>query len=111
MISSKMVVDITELPYGVDPNYMPIRSATVTTSLDQLDREREARAIPWWIMVLAAVVGVLLLAVIIFVLWKVYALRGCIPRFLLILLHSRAVWFLQAKSSGQGRNGERTSEI
>ncbi len=66
-----MVVDISELPYGVDPGYMPLRSATVTTTLDQLDREREAKAIPWWIIVLAAVAGVLLLLLLIFVLWKV----------------------------------------
>ncbi|XP_057369878.1 integrin alpha-PS2-like isoform X1 [Daphnia carinata] len=70
VISSKMVVDINELPYGIDPDYLPLRSATVTTTLDQLDREREARAIPWWIIVLAAVAGVLLLLLLIFVLWK-----------------------------------------
>ncbi|EFX79732.1 hypothetical protein DAPPUDRAFT_304328 [Daphnia pulex] len=70
VISSKMVVDINELPYGVDPGYLPLRSATVTTTLDQLDREREAKAIPWWIIVLAAVAGVLLLLLLIFVLWK-----------------------------------------
>lgn len=66
-----MVVDISELPYGIDPDYLPLRSATVTTTLDQLDREREARAIPWWIIVLAAVAGVLLLLFLIFALWKV----------------------------------------
>ena len=71
VISSKMVVDVNELPYGVDPGYLPLRSATVTTTLDQLDREREAKAIPWWIIVLAAVAGVLLLLLLIFVLWKV----------------------------------------
>jgi hypothetical protein len=71
VISSKMVVDINELPYGVDSGYLPLRSATVTTTLDQLDREREAKAIPWWIIVLAAVAGVLLLLLLIFVLWKV----------------------------------------
>lgn len=66
-----MVVDITELPYGVDPGYIGIRSQTVTTTLDQLDREREAKAIPWWIIVLAAVAGLLLLLLLIFILWKV----------------------------------------
>ena len=69
-----MVVDIKELPYGVDPSYLTLRSSTVTTTLDQLDREREAKAIPWWIIVLAAVAGVLLLLLLIFVLWKVIRL-------------------------------------
>lgn len=70
-ISSKMVVDVKELPYGVDPSYLPLGSSSVTTSLDQLDREREAKTIPWWIIVLAAVAGILLLLLLIFVLWKV----------------------------------------
>ncbi len=71
MISSKMVVDITDLPFGVDPGYLETKSAVVTTTLDQLDREREAKAIPWWIIVLAAVAGILLLLLLIFILWKV----------------------------------------
>lgn len=66
-----MVVDITELPYGVDSSHMIYKTATVTTPLDQLDREREAKAIPWWIIVLAAVAGVLLLLLLVFLLWKV----------------------------------------
>ena len=70
VISSKMVVDITELPYGVDSSFIIYKTATVTTPLDQLDREREAKAIPWWIIVLAAVAGVLLLLLLIFILWK-----------------------------------------
>lgn len=85
-ISSKMVVDVTELPYGVDPSYLPLRSSSVTTKLDQLDREREAKAIPWWIIVLAAVAGVLLLLLLIFVLWKVFYLSFFIQNFTWIML-------------------------
>lgn len=70
VISSKMVVDIRELPYGMSGG-LELRTATVTTELEQLDKEREARAIPWWIIVLSAVAGVLLLLLLIFILWKV----------------------------------------
>ena len=71
-ISSKMVVDIKELPYGVKPDpETSVKTALVTTTLDQLDREQEARAIPWWVIILSAVAGVLLLLLLIFVLWKV----------------------------------------
>jgi len=70
-ISSKMVVDIKELPYGVKPDpETSVKTALVTTTLDQLDREQEARAIPWWVIILSAVAGVLLLLLLIFVLWK-----------------------------------------
>ena len=73
VISSKMVVDIRELPNGMSDgaSYLELRTATVTTELEQLDKEREARAIPWWIIVLSAVAGVLLLLLLIFILWKV----------------------------------------
>lgn len=71
VVSSKMVVDIRELPYGMDAGYLELRTASVTTELEQLDKEREARAIPWWIIVLSAVAGVLLLLLLIFILWKV----------------------------------------
>lgn len=71
-ISSKMVVDIKKLPYGVRPSSeASVKTASVTTTLDQLDREQEARAIPWWVIVLSAVAGVLLLLLLIYVLWKV----------------------------------------
>ena len=66
-----MVVDVNELPYGVDPSYLALKSASVTTTLDQLDRDRQGQAIPWWIIVLSAVAGVLLLLLLIFILWKV----------------------------------------
>ena len=66
-----MVVRITELPYGVDPSYLSVKSASVTTPLDQLDREREALAVSWWIIVLSVVAGVLLLLLLIYVLHKV----------------------------------------
>lgn len=70
-----MVVRVRSLPYGVDPDYLSVKSASVTTTLDQLDRERAAQAIPWWIIVLSAVAGVLLLLLLIYALHKVSRLR------------------------------------
>ena len=74
-VSSKIVVDIKELPYGYDASSLMVKTASVTTHLEQLDREQEAKAIPWWIIVLSAVAGILLLLLLIFVLWKVNQLK------------------------------------
>jgi len=68
-ISSKIVV--RELTRGGDTSSeTSVKTDSVTTKIDLLHLEQEARAIPWWVIVLSAIAGVLLLLLLIFVLWK-----------------------------------------
>ena len=70
MISSKLVSRVTELPYGVDPDYLPLKSEKVTTRMESEDRLKDD-GIPWWWILIAILIGILLLSLIVFILWKV----------------------------------------
>ena len=108
MISSKMVVRVSELPYGLDAGFLGIRSANVTTPLDQLDRELAGAGIPWWIIVLSAVIGVLLLALLIFVLWKVLTQSQFKSAFRNSMFYIFLAGILQAEAAGE--NGAAATE-
>ncbi|XP_065564582.1 integrin alpha-PS2-like isoform X3 [Artemia franciscana] len=69
MISSKLVSRVTELPYGVDPDYLPLKSEKVTTRMESEDRLKDD-GIPWWWILIAILIGILLLSLIVFILWK-----------------------------------------
>ena len=116
VISSKMVVDIRELPYGMSDGagYLELRTATVTTELEQLDKEREARAIPWWIIVLSAVAGVLLLLLLIFILWKVrtdFKTKSKYLKYIILIISFFSVGLFQAQATRQGHGRAGASQI
>ncbi|KAI1304094.1 Integrin alpha-PS2 [Halotydeus destructor] len=62
-ISSKMVAIVTELPYGVNPNYIAPEVLTVTTQVHTLGLDSPG-PIPLWIIILAVVGGLLLLSLL-----------------------------------------------
>ncbi|KAG8178041.1 hypothetical protein JTE90_022924 [Oedothorax gibbosus] len=68
--SSKLVTRITQLPYGVDPSYLPYKVHVVTTKVSLLDVSFAPYMIPWWIIILAICCGLLLLALLALLLWK-----------------------------------------
>ncbi|GFS58279.1 integrin alpha-PS2 [Trichonephila inaurata madagascariensis] len=68
--SSKLVTRITQLPYGVDPSYLPYKVYVVSTKVSLLDVALAPYMIPWWIIILAICCGLLLLALLALLLWK-----------------------------------------
>lgn len=52
-----------------------IRDLDVTTHVSPAKSLDEAPPIPWWVIVLATMAGVLILLIIILILWKVSILR------------------------------------
>ncbi|XP_042859779.1 integrin alpha-PS2-like isoform X5 [Penaeus japonicus] len=69
-ITSRMLARVKSLPHGVNPEYLPIRDLDVTTHVSPAKSLDEAPPIPWWVIVLATMAGVLILLIIILVLWK-----------------------------------------
>ncbi|XP_013779057.2 integrin alpha-8-like [Limulus polyphemus] len=68
-ISSKIVSRVTELPYDVDPSYLPYKVHIVTTPVTTEDLG-EWLGVPWWVIVLAACLGLLVLGLLILVFRK-----------------------------------------
>ncbi|XP_037799232.1 integrin alpha-PS2-like [Penaeus monodon] len=69
-ITSRMLARVKALPHGVIPEYLPIRDLDVTTHVSPAKSLDEAPPIPWWVIVLATMAGVLILLIIILILWK-----------------------------------------
>ncbi|XP_068245736.1 LOW QUALITY PROTEIN: integrin alpha-PS2-like [Palaemon carinicauda] len=69
-ITSRMVARVKRLPHGVSPTIIPMRSLDVTTPVSPAKSLDEAPPIPWWVIVLATMAGVLILLIIILILWK-----------------------------------------
>ncbi|CAL4083658.1 unnamed protein product [Meganyctiphanes norvegica] len=70
-LSSRMVARVTKLPHGVSTEALEIRHLDVTTPVSPAKSLDEAPPIPWWVIVLATMAGVLILLLIILILWKV----------------------------------------
>ena len=68
-ISSKLVARITELPFMADPMRISYQTQQVTTEV--FPNKMVDENIPWWVWLLAALLGLLLLALIVLVLYKV----------------------------------------
>ncbi|XP_055952376.1 integrin alpha-PS2-like [Argiope bruennichi] len=68
--SSKLVTRITQLPYGVDPSYLPYKIYVVSSKVSLLDVALAPYMIPWWWIILAICIGLLLLALLALLLWK-----------------------------------------
>ncbi|KAG0700605.1 Integrin alpha-PS2 [Chionoecetes opilio] len=69
-ITSRMVAKVTSLPYSVTPDSIPVRSVDVSTLFSPAKSLDEARAVPWWVILLAVLAGILILCLIILLLWK-----------------------------------------
>lgn len=67
-ISSKLVARITELPFMADPMRISYQTQQVTTEV--FPNKMVDENIPWWVWLLAALLGLLLLALIVLVLYK-----------------------------------------
>ena len=69
-ISSKMITRITRLPYQANPRSVEPQVGRVTTEV--FPSEMGEATIPWWVWLLAALGGLLLLALIVYCLYKVH---------------------------------------
>jgi len=67
-ISSKLVTRVTKLPFLVDEKHLAFQSHAVTTTV--IPSEPGEAGIPWWVWLLAALGGILLLALITYCLYK-----------------------------------------
>jgi len=67
-ISSKLVTRVTRLPFLVPEEHLSFQSHSVTTTV--IPSEPGELGIPWWVWLLAAVGGALLLALITYCLYK-----------------------------------------
>ncbi|XP_066957943.1 integrin alpha-PS2-like isoform X4 [Macrobrachium rosenbergii] len=79
-ITSRMVARVKRLPHGVDPSIIPIRALDVTTPVSPAKSLDEAPPIPWWVIVLATMAGVLILLIIILILWKLGFFKRSRPK-------------------------------
>lgn len=67
-ISSKLLTRVTKLPFSVQEDYLAFQSHTVTTTV--IPSEPGEVGTPWWVWLLAALAGILLLALITYALYK-----------------------------------------
>ena len=68
-ISSRLVAQVSELPHKVDPSYLGVKTFTVTTRVVSLQDFGEAGEVPFWILLLAILAGLIFLAIVCFCLW------------------------------------------
>ena len=68
-ISSKLVTRITRLPYLTDPSNAEIQMIDVTTQV--YPSNMGEAPVPWWVLLLAVLGGLLLLGVFVYGLYKV----------------------------------------
>lgn len=75
-ISSTLVSLVTSLPYDVDPILLHHKTHQVTTTIHStVDR---SQPIPLWLIILAVAGGLLLLAALSLILWKVLGISNLI---------------------------------
>lgn len=67
-ISSKLLTRVTKLPFSVQEELLAFQSQTVTTTV--IPSEPGEVGTPWWVWLLAAIAGILLLAAITYCLYK-----------------------------------------
>ena len=66
----RLVARIAELPHGVDPSYLGVRTHTVTSRVVAVQDFNEGPDVPIWILLVAILAGLLFLALLSFVLWR-----------------------------------------
>ena len=69
-VTSKLIAEIIELPYGIKNTYIPPKTSRVGTDIHVLGLPKSF-PIPLWIILLAILIGLILLAVLACLLWKV----------------------------------------
>ncbi|KAK3850277.1 hypothetical protein Pcinc_043006, partial [Petrolisthes cinctipes] len=69
-IFSKVVARVTSLPHSINPELLPVKSLEVATPVAPAKSLDEAPEVPWWVILLATLAGILILAIIILILWK-----------------------------------------
>ncbi|XP_064455388.1 integrin alpha-PS2-like [Ornithodoros turicata] len=69
-ISSKMVSRVTQLQYGLRPDFIPYKVHYVSTTVILEGLESGVRGPAWWIILLAVCGGLLLLGLLALLLWK-----------------------------------------
>ncbi|KAK8754644.1 hypothetical protein OTU49_016988, partial [Cherax quadricarinatus] len=79
-ITSRMVARVRSLPHGVSPAYLPVRVLDVTTPVSPAKSLDETPQVPWWVIVLATLAGILILLLIILILWKLGFFRRRRPQ-------------------------------
>jgi len=67
-ITSKLITRVTKLPFQVQDEFLAHQSQSVTTTV--IPNEPLERGIPWWVWLLAALGGILVLALIAYLLYK-----------------------------------------
>merc|ERR1719192_1335126 len=67
-ISSKLVTRVTKLPFLLDEKHLAFQTHVVTTTV--IPSEPGEAGIPWWVWILAALGGILVLSVITYCLYK-----------------------------------------
>jgi len=77
-ISSKLVAQVTSLPYGVSPTYLGYKTHIVTTQV-LAQKLADASSIPLWILILAILAGFLFLSLVTFILYKLGFFRRTRP--------------------------------
>jgi len=69
LISSSLIAMVTALPYDVNLNLLQPVIHVVTTRVNVRGLDR-GEAVPWWLILAATLVGLVILAVLAFALWK-----------------------------------------
>ncbi|XP_042220319.1 integrin alpha-PS2-like isoform X2 [Homarus americanus] len=69
-ITSRMVARVKSLPHGVNPEYLAVQAHDVMTPVSPAKSLDVAPQVPWWVIVLATLAGILILLIIILILWK-----------------------------------------
>jgi hypothetical protein len=67
-ISSKLLTRVTKLPFSVQEEMLAFQSEKVTTTV--IPSEPGEVGTPWWVWLLAAIAGIILLAAITYCLYK-----------------------------------------
>ncbi|XP_068775368.1 integrin alpha-IIb isoform X2 [Struthio camelus] len=69
LIQSRAWFNVSSMPYRIQPHILPAGEATAVTEVVRMSPSTE-KAVPVWWVVLGALAGLLLLAIFIFVMWK-----------------------------------------
>uniref|UniRef100_A0A1I7WZ37 Integrin_alpha2 domain-containing protein n=1 Tax=Heterorhabditis bacteriophora TaxID=37862 RepID=A0A1I7WZ37_HETBA len=78
-ISSLVLARVTSTKFNWP--YKPTLVTAVTTSLNAVDDEASAGGVPWWLYFLAILIGLVILALLILLLWRniiIYTLHSCL---------------------------------
>ena len=70
-IRSKLLARVTQLPYNVSPDYLAFKKLEIATTVKEVPDLSVPAPTPWWVYLLGIILGILLLALLIYLLYKV----------------------------------------